>query len=377
MAVDIRQLGMKCLWILLAVCLSLPASAMPPDTAMAALRRGVNITGWFRYPASRDPAALAAWMSDAAMADLRKAGFGFVRLAIDPAVAEAQPVRDVAVNAVCRLQRQGFVVIVDAHPVDWHLETVAADRDRLRAFWRTMAPALRRCDPARLVPEVLNEPVFPGDAPGWAALQHAILTDLRAVLPRSTMLLTGQDWGSIAGLTALTPEPDPNVLYSFHFYDPPELTTLGAWQPNLDRTAMARLPFPVTDPSACEAATDAATQGLMRYYCASNWDQSALIRRIAVASAWAHQHGVAILAGEFGASVALNPPARMAWIAGVRETLEDAGIGWALWGYDDIMGLAVRRPPATHPLLDVNVLRALGLLPERNDSGSRNDTDRP
>ncbi len=359
---------MKWLWVLLAASLSLPAWALPPDATLAALRRGVNVTGWFRYPASRDPAALANWMTDAAMADLRKAGFEFIRLAIDPAVVEALAARGVAVDAVCRLQHHGFVVVVDAHPVDWHLEIVAADRDRLRTFWRVMAPALRLCDPVRLVPEVLNEPVFPGDAPGWAALQRTILADIRTVLPRSTILLTGHDWGSIAGLTALTPEPDPNVIYSFHFYDPPELTTLGAYQPGLDRSAMARLPFPVTDPSACDAATDAATRGLMRYYCASNWDRAALVRRIAVASAWARRHGVAILAGEFGASAELNLPARMAWLSGVRSALEDAGVGWALWGYDDIMGLAVRRPLVARPLLDINVLRALGLPLERNDS---------
>ena len=368
MPAETRTLGMKWLWFLLALCLSLPAWALPPDATLAALRRGVNITGWFRYPASRDPAALARWMSDAAMADLHKAGFGFVRLAIDPAVVEAPAVRGVAVDAVCRLQHQGFVVVIDAHPVDWHLETVAADRDRLRAFWRVMAPALRLCDPVRLVPEVLNEPVFPGDAQGWGALQRVILADIRAVLPRSTILLTGHDWGSIAGLTALTPEPDPNVIYSFHFYDPPELTALGAYQPSLDRSAMAGLPFPVADPRACDAATDAATQNLMRYYCASHWDQAALVRRIAVASVWAQQHRVAILAGEFGASAELNLAARMAWLSGVRGALEAAGIGWALWGYDDIMGLAVRRPPVARPVLDINVLRALGLPPERNDS---------
>jgi hypothetical protein len=67
------------------------------------------------------------------------------------------------------------------------------------------------------------------------------------------------------------------------------------------------------------------------------------------------------LAGEFGASAALNPAARLAWLRLVRETCAANGIGWALWGYDDVMGFAIRRPPENRPHLDRSVLEALGM----------------
>lgn len=342
-------------------------AARPTEALLSHLQRGVAITGWFRFPGSRDPAVLARWMSDAAMADLRQAGFGFVRLAIDPVVWHAPGVADVAIQAVCRLQRQGLAVIVDAHPAGWHLETSASDRGRLVNFWRSAAPALRRCDPRLTIPEILNEPVFPGDAAGWARLQHALLADIRSGLPDSTVLLTGADWGSVAGLLALTPEADPNTLYSFHFYDPPELTSLAAYRPGLDRAALARLPFPVPDPAGCAAgvAGHSATTDMMRYYCWMGWDRAAIGRRVATVAAWARQHRVVVLAGEFGATAALNPNARLAWLGAVREAMEAAGIGWTLWGYDDIMGLSVPRPPAARPILDDNVIAALGLRNRR------------
>src|SRR5437016_2060916 len=69
--------------------------ALPQPDRVAALSRGINITGWFRYPARRDPAVLTSWMSDTAMADLRTAGFTFVRLAIDPAIIDGAPMRGV------------------------------------------------------------------------------------------------------------------------------------------------------------------------------------------------------------------------------------------------------------------------------------------
>ena len=108
----------------------------------ASLDRGINITAWFRFPASRDPAALAAYLSDQALADLRAC-----RLRFRPPCGRSRCGRDPAselVAAIRRIQRQGLTVVVSPHPHDWHLETSAADRDRLRRFWQALAPALRR-----------------------------------------------------------------------------------------------------------------------------------------------------------------------------------------------------------------------------------------
>jgi endoglucanase len=335
----------------------LPAVAAAGDARFpVALARGINITGWFRFPASRDPAALANYMSDRALADLHAAGFDFVRLAIDPDVADLP----VLLAAIRRIQRQGLVVVVSPHPHDWHLET---DSDRLIGFWRRLAPALRPLDPDRTMPEVVNEPVFPGDPVGWAALQHAVLATIRQQLPNITVVLTGQDWGSIGGLLALRPEDDPNVVYSFHFYDPPELTSLAAYRPGLDRTALARLPFPTGNQCETTAAAvaDAGTRDLMQYYCTLGWDAPQVVAPIERAAAWGRLHHVHVLAGEFGASAALNSTARLAWLRTTREAFETRGIGWALWGYDDVMGFAIARPPPLRPALNQAVLTALGM----------------
>lgn len=264
------------------------------EAASPALRRGINLTNWFRFPVSRDPAALAGYMTDQALADLRASGFDFVRLAVDPDLVGSQLA--VLIAALRRIQRQGLTVIVSPHPVGWSLETRSVDRERLQAFWHNLAPALRLLDPARVLPEVLNEPVFPGDPIGWAALQHVVLAEIRQALPQATVVLTGHDWGSIGGLLALVPESDPNVIYSFHLYDPAELTSLAAYRPGLDRGALARLPFPVTDRTACEVTADrspdASTRELMRYYCALGWDVARVDGIVQQAVDWAKLHHV-------------------------------------------------------------------------------------
>ncbi len=353
-------IGYRCLAAALAVTLLAGAGAAAADTP-ATLHRGVNITHWFRYPPSRDPSALRSYLDDAAIQQIKDAGFDFVRLPVQPALLDQL---DVVTQAVTRLERHGLSVIVSLHPVDWHLETAPSDQARLLSAWRSLAEALRRSDAAMTVPEILNEPVFAAEPAAWASLQHRALLTIRGVLPANTVVLTGADWGSVRGLLALRPEPDRNVIYSFHLYEPPELTALGAYRPGLDTAAMARLPFPVIDPAPCEAIAatpDAPTAGLIRFYCAMRWDADKVSARIAEAAEWGRRNHVAVIAGEFGASERLNPAARLGWLATVRAACEQQQIGWALWGYDDSMGFSISAP-ATRAL-DPGLLGALGMEP--------------
>lgn len=366
-----RALAMFLAALLLPVLLwpAVPFAAPPPERT-AVLRRGINITGWFRFPSSRDPAELRSWLSDTAMAGLKSAGFTFVRLAVDPAILDGPPMRLVFVDQVRRLQGHGLAVVVSPHPVAWKVDTNPADRMRFTAFWRDLAPALHGLAPGMTFPEVLNEPVFHDDPSAWWSLQHDLHATIRAALPDDTIILSGHDWGSIDGLLALTPdgdnpEVDANVVFSFHFYDPAELTSLAAYRPGLDREALARLPFPETDQPGCRSvastARDSATRELILFWCATGWDAARVRGRIQQAAAWARNHGVVLLAGEFGANVAINPDARLAWLRLVRETCAENAIGWALWGYDDVMGFNLPRPPGNKPVLDRSLLRALGL----------------
>jgi hypothetical protein len=263
-------------------------------------------------------------------------------------------------EAVGRLEEAGLGVVIELHPTTWHLETVQADRDQLAATWQALAPMLAQFDPAMTFPEVVNEPVFTGDIAGWAALQASVLAIIRAALPDATVVLTGNDWSSVGGLLRLRPVPDGNVVYSFHFYDPRLLVLLGNWAPSLDQSALATLPFPVSNPCVRVPATG-DTLSVMTAYCDEDWTGAKVRAEIEQAAQWASRSGARVLMGEFGATHALNPAARLAWLSDVRRVAERLGLGWALWGYDDVMGFNLHRPPGERPALDPGVLRALGL----------------
>ena len=326
------------------------------------LARGINLTNWFRFPARDDDRALADYMTDAELGALHRAGFSFVRLAVQPQVVHGRA--DLLQHAIQRIERQGLGVMVG-----WHMASGALNgpgqRRELLDLWERTAPALRPLDPRLTFPEVLNEPDVE-DAGSWEQLQTEALGRIRRALPGATVVLTGANWGSLAGLLALHPVQDRNVVYSFHDYEPPVLTTLGAFEPGLDRAALARLPFPVTGPG-CDAAAAATaqqhTRDVVRWYCGEHWDAARVAGSVHRAGDWARAHDVAVVAGEFGASNALPAPTRLAWIVAMRTALEREGIGWALWGYDDSMGFG-RHPGAGGPL-DPELLDALGLHARR------------
>jgi endoglucanase len=318
---------------------------------------------------------LRSYMGDHAISDLRRAGFTFVRLAVEPEFllrpdASVDPQRIALVTETAtRFERNGLGVMIEIHPAHWRLEKSETDRAKLLLIWRGLAPALGRLDPRLTFPEVLNEPVFGDDPAAWEALQGTVLAVIRGLLPNDTVILTGNQWGSLDGLLRLHPLADPNVVYSFHFYEPTSLTTLGAYQHGLDEAALAASPFPVADPARCMASAEAANEATRKevgWYCIQHWDAARLKARIALAGEWGRRNNVAVLAGEFGARDRLNRAARQAWLEAARSGFEAAGIGWALWGYDDSFGFAVTKPPGDAPVLSADVLHALRMrLPSR------------
>ena len=186
-------------WMIVVVPTS-PAQAKPPQDRVAMLRRGVNITHWFRYPPSGDPDALTNYLSDTALDQLHGAGFTFLRIPVQPELIASSPrVLAALTKAVRRAEQRGFAVIVALAPTAWHLESNAGDRDALFAAWNRLGPALRGLPADRTFAELLNEPVFPNDAGAWARLQERLLAAVRTLLPSTTIILTGNDWGSREG----------------------------------------------------------------------------------------------------------------------------------------------------------------------------------
>jgi endoglucanase len=86
--------------------------------------------------------------------------------------------------------------------------------------------------------------------------------------------------------------------------------------------------------------TEAARQEELAAYGRDFVNDQRIISEIDAASAWARRYGVAVVATEFGVDDKAPPPARAAWLATVRRSLEARGIGWTVWEYRGGFGIA-------------------------------------
>jgi hypothetical protein len=345
----------KSLLILLVFILTVPVFAQGgvPDARYERLLRGVNITRWFWNPEGIDRSAdhAVTYISDAQLAEIRAAGFLHVRLPIEPTrlvdlnapgVIDPLLLADLD-QAIARMIAQDLAVIVDPHnwDEDWfnRLLNDSAQQQAFVKMWRALAKHLAATDPELVFLEVMNEPMT--DADSWLPLQAEVVAAMRAVAPDHTIIVGGPQWNSIDGLMQVQPFDDPNIIYNFHFYEPWVFTHQGAiWAGDIGR--LRGLPYPSSWWNGCGYLPSVGGQidDWVQDYCYGDvWEDWRVDDRIRLVSEWAQQHGVRLTVNEFGVMPTAPFDSRLRWFRAAVSTFERYGIGWTLWGYDDMFGL--------------------------------------
>lgn len=348
---------------------------------------------------------------------LRRAGIDFVRLPVDPGPLLAfsgerrrQLLADVTAAIELALT-QDLSVVVNLHPNDathyWNSTQLVGSVSaplftRYLGLVRDMAALLGRFDPARVAFEPLNEPPQSCGAADWTIMQVELMRTARLAAPSLTLVASGACGSMIAGLESLDLAAlgDPNMFFTFHFYEPYVFSHQGA--PWMTAEPMYRylnaVPWPAaagsregtraaiatrlaadrTAPESEKRAIATTIDRVLKQYFDAQPDRRFIERYFARVTAWADRHGVdrsRILLGEFGALrtdgryVAAAAADRARYIVDVRDTCEAAGMPWAFWNLFDGMGLTIN--DASHEF-DPAITAALGLRdPGAAISGSR------
>jgi len=356
-----------------------------PAARMGMLARGINISGWFS-PWSEARRA-GVWLREDDAALIRRLGFTFVRLTASPEWAfnpgdpsNPPPVIRYYDHAVHLFLDAGLAVIVD--PIhgtssdDRFEDSLARDaafRKGVEDGWEALARRYSALSPDRIFFEVMNEPHISTreliDASWWAPVQQRLAAANRRRAPQNTIIATGEKWGGIDGLLLLKPLPDPNVVYSFHWYDPFTFTHQGAeWAGDIQKM-LADVPYPSTPEVIApvyDKLTDPRARRQVSIYGGERWAAGRIAAGLGRAADWGKRNGVPVFCGEFGVYRKVAPPAdRVRWIADVRSILEDIGIGWSMWDYDGGFGLVRYSSPGERAgrILDGLTVSALGLTP--------------
>ena len=336
----------------------LPDRFVPPPARLAIdLKRGICIDRQFR---SIPPEPIMR-ITSADIRLIKSMGFEFVKLIVNPQPLMSDNRLDVKkreyVNEIVDLVvRERLPVVVCIHP-EWEFKrTVLADRvafAQFLLFLQDLSEYLAaHWQPQQLALQLMTEPVT--DRIPWNELQPQLWQVARRALPGHTLILAGDQVGSIEGLITTKPVDDDNVMYSFTFYDPFLFTLQGApWLTPAWWSRLGPVPYP-SDPRLVEECLPnlrdkipveppewrTTVEQHLRDYGAARWNQQAIAARIHRLADWNQSHGgrLRIWCAEFGCyQRTVAPEDRCRYLHDVRTALEKEGIGWAYWSYNETL----------------------------------------
>ena len=300
---------------------------------------------------------------------IKELGFKSVRLPFDPMFlwdgnAEGTLKSDAlefTLETVKTALGEGLAVIVDMH--GYQDQLAKNDPTIITAFatfWGNLANAVAAASnaPNKVFFEVLNEP-HTHDHAAWRKMQGEFISSIRKAAPEYTILATGADWSDPYGLIGanwsnpskpipyLTPYSDQNIAYIFHWYYPYIFTHQGVSYMGPDDSVLHGLLYPTSKKNvdaliqSYTASGQLGTVKLLEQYKNENWNKSLIQQKLQPVSAWAKQHNVSVLCGEFGVVVG-NPPtnidSRAQWYNDSVSVFTKFGFGWNAWNFNEGFG---------------------------------------
>jgi endoglucanase len=282
---------------------------------------------------------------------LRNLGFDHIRLPIDEEILwderggrrEEEWVR--LHNALRWCHRHGLQVVVDLHIIRSHyfnaenqgktnpLWTSEAAQDQLVHLWEQLSAELREYPESEVAYEFMNEPVAP-DPEDWNRLLERVHRSIRKSEPSRMLVIGSNLWQKVKTVPQLKiPSGDPNILVSFHYYEPGPVTHYrSSWTPLKDYEGPVRypgVPFPQ------EALPPDPSPRLQKLLEESNrqYDRDVIREEVRIAVDCAHRHGLRAYCGEWGCHRATPPEVRYRWYADVVAVFRELEVAWTIWDY--------------------------------------------
>ena len=240
----LRKFWLRLVTVAALLALAVGVAAAQDDAAARAnhaLGRGVNLGNALDAPPD---ATWALHLRGDYFDAIKRAGFNSVRLpvafylhtaaeapyAIDPGFLARV---DWAINQALS---RGLVVVLDNHH-DVGMERRPDDSlPRVVAVWTQLAQHYRNF-PGSVYFELLNEPSGALTDAEWAKDAPILLSAVRNVDAKRTVVIGAAYWNSLDHLEALAlPDDDRNIIVTFHYYVPLRFTHQGAsWMAGADK----------------------------------------------------------------------------------------------------------------------------------------------
>jgi len=238
--------------------------------------------------------------------------------------------------------KRGLAVMVNIHHFDEFTSDPAGQRDKFIALWRQLAAHYANAPPS-VAFELLNEPKDAATTQAMNPIYADAIREIRKTNPTRTIFVGPGKWNQVSELPYLRlPDDDTNLIVTVHCYDPFRFTHQGASWAGAEARLLKGIQFPGPPKSPFEPDSSATFSSetldwIKRYNTIQtelNPSSPRAFRHvIEQAKEWSDYFGRPIHMGEFGAYSAADLESRVRFYKSMREALDAAGIGWAMWDW--------------------------------------------
>lgn len=314
--------------------------------SQAPFHRGVNLTGWFQVNSPGQIQFTRFTKQD--IINIQSLGCDVVRLPVnmhsmtsgDPTYTLNPQYVSFLDSVVTWCEQLHIYIMIDNHSFDPNVNTTSDIETILKAVWSQTALHFKDRSEYILY-EILNEPHGISTSV-WGTIQNNVINAIRTHDTKHMIVVGGSSFNSYAELKNLPLYSDPNLLYTFHFYDPFMFTHQGAsWTaPSMEPLSGVPFPYDASRMPACPVSLKGTwiESGLNNY--PNEGTVNFVKQLIDNAITFKNNRNVNIFCGEFGVYIPNSSPSdRTFWYNIVRQYFEENNIPWTIWDYKGSFGL--------------------------------------
>lgn len=277
------------------------------------IMKGINLGNAFDAPT---PGEWGVIIKPEHLTAIKEAGYNTVRFPVRVS-AHTQPSAPYRVDPGLLSQmddvinaglQNGLIVILDLHHYLELMEDPDGQEERFLAIWRQLGEHYASY-PESLYFEALNEPTGRLDTARWNDLLAKGISTIRETNPDRKVLVGTSQMNSAVDLDQLVLPDDPNLVATFHYYEPLPFTHQGADWVNGSQVWVG-IPWKGT-----------------------RTEKRAITTVMNSAAAWSKRHKVPMVLGEFGAIYLADRESRARWMSFVAREAEKRNIGWIHWQF--------------------------------------------
>ena len=298
------------------------------------IKKGTNIAHWLSQSRRRG-AERAAFFTEKDVKLIDSLGFDHIRLPIDEEQMwdetgkRNEDAFALMKNFLSWSENAGLRVIIDLHILRSHhfneaekpLWTVPAEQDKFIALWKDLSAFLKEYPTGMIAYEPMNEPVA-DDPEQWNQLLARLIDSIRTWEPERVLVLGSNRWQSADTFDKLrVPEGDPNIILSYHFYEPFFLTHYQAGWTNLkDFKGEVNYPGQIVLNSNLPEHKRIYNRDTLEYMMRKPF-------------ALAKKMNLPLYCGEFGIYMDFFPESKLAWYRDMISIFEEHNVAYANWNY--------------------------------------------